>query len=73
MFDIGANLTSSHFSKDLDVVLNDSLKAGVEKICITSSNLDDVKNAKKLPRNIKTSTIPLAFIHTMQRILKLNF
>ena len=46
MFDIGANLTSSHFSKDLDVVLNDSLKAGVEKICVTSSNLDDVKNAK---------------------------
>ena len=42
MFDIGANLTSSHFSKDLDVVLNDSLKAGVEKICITSSNLDAV-------------------------------
>ena len=50
MFDIGANLTSSHFSKDLDVVLNDSLKAGVEKICITSSNLDDVKNAKKITR-----------------------
>mgnify|MGYP003312584670 CR=1 FL=1 len=48
MFDIGANLTSSHFSDDLDVVLNDSLAAGVEKICITSSNLEDVKNAKKI-------------------------
>ena len=48
MFDIGANLTSSHFSDDLDEVLNDSLAAGVEKICITSSNLEDVKNAKKI-------------------------
>ena len=38
MFDIGANLTSSHFSDDLDEVLNDSLAAGVEKFCITSSN-----------------------------------
>ena len=53
MFDIGANLTSSHFSKDLDVVLNDSLTAGVEKICITSSNLDDVKNAKKISEKYK--------------------
>ena len=48
MFDIGANLTSSHFSKDLDVVLNDSLTAGVKKICVTSSNLDDVKKAQKI-------------------------
>ena len=58
MFDIGANLTSSHFSKDLDVVLNDSLTAGVEKICITSSNLDDVKNAKKISEKYKN---PLLF------------
>ncbi len=48
MFDIGANLTSSHFLDDLDEVLSNSLEAGVEKICITSSNLDDVKNAKKI-------------------------
>ena len=49
MFDIGANLTSSHFLKDLDVVLNDSLTAGVEKICITSSNLDDVTQIFSMP------------------------
>ena len=73
MFDIGANLTSSHFSDDLDSVLDESFEAGVKKICITSSNLQDVRNAKKLLREIKTSTIPLAFIHIMQKILKLNF
>ena len=47
MFDIGANLTSSHFSDDLDSVLDESLEAGVKKVCITSSNLEDVRNAKK--------------------------
>ena len=73
MFDIGANLTSSHFSDDLDSVLDESFEAGVKKICITSSSLQDVRNAKKLLRKIKTSTIPLAFIHIMQKILKLNF
>ena len=52
MFDIGANLTSSHFSDDLDEVLNDSLAAGVEKICITSSNLEDIKNAKKITERL---------------------
>ena len=41
MFDIGANLTSSHFSDDLDSVLDESFEAGVKKICITSSNLHD--------------------------------
>ena len=61
MFDIGANLTSSHFSKDLDVVLNDSLKAGVEKICITSSNLDDVKNAKKITEKYKNLYYSVGF------------
>ena len=61
MFDIGANLTSSHFSKDLDVVLNDSHKAGVEKICITSSNLDDVKNAKKITEKYKNLYYSVGF------------
>ena len=61
MFDIGANLTSNHFSKDLDVVLNDSLKAGVEKICITSSNLDDVKNAKKITEKYKNLYYSVGF------------
>ena len=56
MFDIGANLTSSHFSDDLDSVLDESFEAGVKKICITSSNLQDVRNAKKIIIKVKKKT-----------------
>ena len=61
MFDIGANLTSSHFSDDLDGVLSDSLAAGVEKICITSSNLEDVKNAKKITERYENTYYSVGF------------
>ena len=61
MFDIGANLTSSHFSDDLDRVLSDSLAAGVEKICITSSNLEDVKNAKKITERYENTYYSVGF------------
>ena len=61
MFDIGANLTSNHFSDDLDGVLIDSLAAGVEKICITSSNLEDVKNAKKITERYENTYYSVGF------------
>ena len=73
MFDIGANLTSSHFSKDLDVVLNDSLTAGVEKICITSSNLDDVKNAKKISEKYKHLYYSVGFHPHNAKDFKIEF
>ena len=73
MFDIGANLTSSHFSKDLDVVLNDSLTAGVEKICITSSNLDDVKNAKKITEKYKNLFYSVGFHPHNAKDFKVEF
>ena len=73
MFDIGANLTSSHFSKDLDVVLNDSLEAGVEKICITSSNLDDVKNAKKITEKYKNLYYSVGFHPHNAKDFKIEF
>ena len=73
MFDIGANLTSSHFSKDLDVVLNDSLTAGVEKICITSSNLDDVKNAKKITEKYKNLYYSVGFHPHNAKDFKIEF
>ena len=73
MFDIGANLTSSHFSKDLDVVLNDSLTAGVEKICITSSNLDDVKNAKKISEKYKNLYYSVGFHPHNAKDFKIEF
>ena len=73
MFDIGANLTSSHFSKDLDVVLNDSPKAGVEKICITSSNLDDVKNAKKITEKYKNLYYSVGFHPHNAKDFKIEF
>ena len=73
MFDIGANLTSSHFSKDLDVVLNDSLTAGVEKICITSSNLDDVKNAKKITEKYENLYYSVGFHPHNAKDFKIEF
>ena len=73
MFDIGANLTSSHFSKDLDVVLNDSLTAGVEKICITSSNLDDVENAKKISEKYKNLYYSVGFHPHNAKDFKIEF
>ena len=73
MFDIGANLASSHFSKDLDVVLNDSLTAGVEKICITSSNLDDVKNAKKISEKYKNLYYSVGFHPHNAKDFKIEF
>ena len=73
MFDIGANLTSSHFIKDLDVVLNDSLTAGVEKICITSSNLDDVKNAKKITEKYKNLYYSVGFHPHNAKDFKIEF
>ena len=73
MFDIGANLTSSHFSKDLDVVINDSFTAGVEKICITSSNLDDVKNAKKISEKYKNLYYSVGFHPHNAKDFKIEF
>ena len=61
MFDIGANLTSSHFSDDLDSVLDESFEAGVKKICITSSNLQDVRNAKKITERNKNLYYSVGF------------
>ena len=73
MFDIGANLTSRQFSQDLDVVLNDSLTAGVEKICITSSNLDDVKNAKKISEKYKNLYYSVGFHPHNAKDFKIEF
>ncbi len=73
MFDIGANLTSSHFSKDLDAVVNDSFTAGVEKICVTSSNLDDVKNAKKITEKYENLYYSVGFHPHNAKDFKIEF
>ena len=73
MFDIGANLTSSHFSKDLDAVVNDSFTAGVEKICVTSSNLDEVKNAKKITEKYENLYYSVGFHPHNAKDFKIEF
>ncbi|MBM4203654.1 MAG: TatD family deoxyribonuclease [Gammaproteobacteria bacterium] len=50
LIDIGANLLSSHFDTDLDVVLTRALTAGVERILITASNLQAVPEILDLIR-----------------------
>ena len=73
MFDIGANLTSSHFSDDLDSVLDESLEAGVKKVCITSSNLEDVRNAKKITERNKNLYYSVGFHPHNAKDFKIEF
>ena len=73
MFDIGANLTSSHFSDDLDSVLDESFEAGVKKICITSSNLQDVRNAKKITERNKNLYYSVGFHPHNAKDFKVEF
>ena len=73
MFDIGANLTSSHFSADLDSVLDESFEAGVKKICITSSNLQDVRNAKKITERNKNLYYSVGFHPHNAKDFKIEF
>ena len=73
MFDIGANLTSSHFSDDLDSVLDKSFEAGVKKICITSSNLQDVRNAKKITERNKNLYYSVGFHPHNAKDFKIEF
>ena len=73
MFDIGANLTSSHFSDDLDSVLDESFEAGVKKICITSSNLQDVRNAKKITERNKNLYFSVGFHPHNAKDFKIEF
>ena len=73
MFDIGANLTSSHFSDDLDSVLDESFEAGVKKICITSSNLQDVRSAKKITERNKNLYYSVGFHPHNAKDFKIEF
>ena len=73
MFDIGANLTSRHFSDDLDSVLDESFEAGVKKICITSSNLQDVRNAKKITERNKNLYYSVGFHPHNAKDFKIEF
>ena len=73
MFDIGANLTSSHFSDDLDSVLDESFEAGVKKICITSSNLQDVRNAKEITERNKNLYYSVGFHPHNAKDFKIEF
>lgn len=73
MFDIGANLTSSHFSDDLDSVLDESFEAGVKKICITSSNLHDVRKAKKITERNKNLYYSVGFHPHNAKDFKIEF
>ena len=73
MFDIGANLTSNHFSDDLDSVIGESFEAGVKKICITSSNLQDVRNAKKITEKYENLYYSVGFHPHNAKDFKVEF
>ena len=62
-FDIGANLTHESFQKDLDKVLNESNQAGVKRLSITGSCLEDSIIASEIADQYSQMCVSTAGIH----------
>ena len=65
-FDIGANLTHPSFKKDMDEVIQNALKVGVVKMCITGTDLDDSISASQVALSLPETLISTAGIHPHQ-------
>ena len=48
LIDIGANLTHPELNKKIDVIVDNIKSANIEKVIITSSNIQDTKEALKI-------------------------
>lgn len=62
-FDIGANLTHSSFDGELEHTLDGALSAGVNRLSITGSNLDESIKALKIAKLFPDYLISTAGIH----------
>ena len=47
-FDIGVNLTHPSFVKDLDKVIEEAVEVGVNRMCVTGSDLEESISAYQL-------------------------
>ena len=62
-FDIGANLTHKSFDDDLEKVMDEAAEAGVTKISITGSSLEESIRAAEIAGQFSESCISTAGIH----------
>lgn len=66
LIDTHCHLNFSDYQNDLNKVINDSIKAGVEKIICASSNLDDSSKAIKLAQKYPGVIYAMVGIHPQQ-------
>lgn len=62
-FDIGVNLTHPSFVKDLDEVIANARKVGVDRMCITGTDLEESISASKVALSLPNKVISTAGIH----------
>ena len=62
-FDIGANLTHESFENDIEDVLNNANIAGIKKICITSTSIEDTKRSLEIVKKREDLLITTCGIH----------
>ena len=62
-FDIGVNLTHPSFVKDLDEVIANACKVGVDRMCITGTDLEESISASKVTLSLPNKVISTAGIH----------
>ncbi len=65
-FDIGVNLTHPSFVKNLDKVIEEAIEAGVTRMCVTGSDVDDSISASQLAFSLPDILICTAGIHPHQ-------
>ena len=65
-FDIGVNLTHPSFLKDLDTVIEEALEVGVNRMCVTGSDLEESISAYQLAFSLSDILISTAGIHPHQ-------
>lgn len=65
-FDIGVNLTHPSFVKDLDKVIEEAVEVGVNRMCVTGSDLEESISAYQLAFSLSDTLISTAGIHPHQ-------
>tara|TARA_B100000029_G_scaffold377050_1_gene371686 strand:+ start:134 stop:934 length:801 start_codon:yes stop_codon:yes gene_type:complete len=65
-FDIGVNLTHPSFVKDLDKVIEEAVEVGVNRMCVTGSDLEESISAYQLAFTLSDILISTAGIHPHQ-------
>ncbi len=65
-FDIGVNLTHPSFTKDLDKVIEEAIEAGITRMCVTGSDLEESISAYQLAFSLSDILISTAGIHPHQ-------